>query len=197
MPDDTTDPEGPDDPVQTDAALLARVGTGDSRACRILVDAHLGRISAFAWRMLGDAGEAEDVAQEAFLRLWRQAAGWRADARIGTWLHRVTYNLCVDRLRRVRPSATTELADIPDPAGSAFADRHRGQIARTVEKVLADLPERQRAAITLVHYQELGNIEAATILRVSVEALESLLARGRRSLRDRLRAKKNDLLGEL
>lgn len=194
---DEQDPGGRDDPVQIDAALLARVDAGDSRACRILVDAHLGRVTAFAWRMLGDAGEAEDVAQEAFLRLWRQAANWRADARVGTWLHRVVHNLCIDRLRRQRPLANTEPPDILDPSDGPFADRQRAQVARIVERALAGLSERQRAAITLVHYQEFGNIKAAAILGVSVEALESLLARGRRSLRDRLRDKKNDLIGEL
>ena len=194
---DEQDPTGQDDPVQIDAALLARVDAGDSRACRILVDAHLGRVTAFAWRLLGDAGEAEDVAQEAFLRLWRQAANWRAEARVGTWLHRVAHNLCVDRLRRLRPAADADPPDILDPSGGPAADRQRSQVAQVVEMALAGLPERQRAAITLVHYQAFGNIEAAAILGVSVKALESLLARGRRRLRDRLRDRKNDLMGEL
>lgn len=194
---DDKDSAAGDDPVRADAVLLADVAAGEPRACRVLVDAHLGRVTAFAWRMLGDAGEAEDVAQEAFLRLWRQAASWRADARVGTWLHRVAHNLCIDRLRRRRPMADTEPPDIMDPSGGPAADRQRTQVARTVEAALAGLPERQRAAIALVHYQELGNIEAADILGVSVEALESLLSRGRRGLRERLRDRKNDLMGEL
>ncbi len=185
------------DPVQADAALIARVGAGDSAACRALVDAHLGRIHGFAWRMLGDAGEAEDVAQEAFIRLWRQAARWRAEARAGTWLHRVAHNLCIDRLRRRRETPGNPVPEPADPAPGPMAARHRDQVTGAIQAALAGLPERQRAAIALVHYQELGNIEAAAVMDISVEALESLLSRGRRGLRQRLVEMRDDLLGEL
>lgn len=183
--------------VQADAALVARVGAGDSAACRQLMEAHLGRIHGFAWRMLGDAGDAEDVAQEAFLRLWRQAGRWRAEARVGTWLHRVSHNLCVDRLRKRRGDSGEQLPDLPDPAPDPAAERQRVQVARSVEAALARLPERQRAAIALVHYQELGNIEAADIMGVSVEAMESLLSRGRRALREALAGIRDDLTGDM
>ncbi len=187
----------PGESIQADAALLARVGAGDAAACRALVDAHLGRLHAFAWRMLGDAAEAEDVAQESFLRLWRTAPGWRDEARVGTWLHRVAYNICIDRLRR-RDRGHAELPDdLVDPAPGPAQDRQRAQVAAAVRRALARLPERQRAAIALVHYQELGNVEAAGILGVSVEALESLLARGRRALRERLGPRRGELTGRL
>jgi len=185
------------DPIEADAALVARVGAGDSAACRSLMDTHLGRIHGFAWRMLGDAGDAEDVAQEAFLRLWRQAARWRAEARVGTWLHRVAHNLCVDRLRKRRGDSGDQPPDLADPAPGPAAERHRAQVARSVEAALARLPERQRAAIALVHYQELGNIEAADIMGVSVEAMESLLSRGRRGLRESLAGMRDDLMGDM
>lgn len=183
--------------VRADAVLVARVGAGDSGACRTLMDAHLGRIHAFAWRMLGDAGEAEDVSQEAFLRLWRQAGKWRADAQAGTWLHRVAHNLCVDRLRKRRGDAGDELPELADPSPGPAAEHQRTQVASMVEGALARLPERQRAAIALVHYQEFGNIEAADIMGVSVEALESLLARGRRALREALADVRDDLMGDM
>lgn len=185
------------DPVQADAALVARVGSGDSAACRSLMEAHLGRVHAFAWRMLGDAAEAEDVAQEAFLRLWRQAGKWRAEARVGTWLHRVAHNLCIDRLRKQRGQSGEQPPDLPDPAPGPAAEHQRAQVARGVEAALDRLPERQRAAIALVHYQELGNIEAADIMGVSVEALESLLSRGRRGLRETLAGMRDDLMGDI
>lgn len=185
------------DPVGADAALVARVGSGDSAACRLLMETHLGRVHAFAWRMLGDAGDAEDVAQETFLRLWRQAGKWRAEARVGTWLHRVAHNLCVDRLRKRRDDAGEEPPDLPDPAPGPAAEHHRGQVARRVAAALARLPERQRAAIALVHYQELGNIEAADIMGISVESLESLLSRGRRGLREALAGMRDDLMGDI
>jgi RNA polymerase sigma-70 factor (ECF subfamily) len=134
--------------------------------------------------MLGDAAEAEDVAQEAFLRAWKQAPKWREGvARFDTWLHRVALNLCYDRLRRRRELPT---ADPPEQADPGFApDRGllAADVSRRVGEALQGLPERQREAIVLCHYQELGNIQAAEIMGVSVEALESLLARGRRSLR--------------
>jgi len=183
--------------LEADAALVARVGAGESAACRSLMEAHLGRIHGFAWRMLGDAGDAEDVAQEAFLRLWRQAGKWRAEARVGTWLHRVAHNLCVDRLRKRRGDSGEQPPDLPDPAPGPAAERHRAQVARSVEIALARLPERQRAAIALVHYQELGNIEAADIMGVSVEAMESLLSRGRRGLREALAGMRDDLMGDM
>jgi RNA polymerase sigma-70 factor (ECF subfamily) len=185
------------DPIGADATLVARIGAGEPAACRTLMDLHLGRIHAYAWRMLGDAGEADDVAQECFLRLWRQAATWRAEARIATWLHRVAYNLCVDRLRRRRATETGEPPDPPDPGPGPAGEHQRAQVARAVAAALRRLPQRQRAAIALVHYQELGNVEAAEIMEISVEALESLLSRGRRALRAALRDSRDDLMGDV
>lgn len=185
------------DSVQADAVLVARVGSGDSAACRVLMDAHLAHIHGFAWRMLGDQAEAEDVAQETFLRLWRRAGKWRAEARVGTWLHRVAHNLCVDRLRKRCGDTGEEPPDLPDPAPGPAGEYQRAQVARGVEAALDRLPERQRAAIALVHYQELGNIEAADIMGVSVEALESLLSRGRRGLREALAGMRDDLMGDI
>src|SRR5262249_29512445 len=152
----------------------------DPAAFRALADAHLTKIMNFAYRLLKDQGEAEDVAQETFLRLWKDAARYEPRARVTTWLHRIAHNLCVDRLRgrREQPSeAVGEERTSLEPGG--LLDRKR--VALVVEQALGELPERQRAAIALVHYQGLGNVEAAEVLDVGVEALESLLARGRRS----------------
>lgn len=170
-----------DDP---DAGLVARVGRGDEAATRMLVGAKLPRILALARRMLGDATEAEDVAQETFVRAWRQAAGWRPGAaRFDTWLHTVTLNLCRDRLRRRRDTVMPELPEIADPAPPADAALDETAQASAVRAAITALPERQREAILLVHYQDLTNIAAAEAMEISVEALESLLSRGRRSLR--------------
>lgn len=170
-----------DDP---DTGLVARIGRGDEAAARILVGAKLPRILALARRMLGDAAEAEDVAQETFLRVWRQAPRWQPGAaRFDTWLHMVTLNLCRDRLRRRRETVMPELPEIADPAPPADAVLDDASQAKTVQAAIGALPERQREAILLVHYQDLTNIQAAAAMDLSVEALESLLARGRRSLR--------------
>ena len=167
-----------------DEALVARVGRGDQAAVQTLVARKLPRMLQLAQRMLGDAAEAEDVAQEVFLRAWKQAPIWRPGAaRFDTWMHRVALNLCYDRLRRRREQPMAEPPDQPDTGPAP----DRGLLARDtglrVAEALAGLPERQREAVVLCHYQELGNIEAASLMGVSVEALESLLSRGRRALR--------------
>ena len=164
---------------------MQRTARGDAAAFRMLADAHLVKIMNFAYRLLHNRSDAEDVTQETFLRLWKDAGRYEPTARVTTWLHRIAHNLCIDRLRGRREQPTENLDEersSTEPGGLL----ERKRTAVEVEKALADLPERQRAAITLVHYQELSNIEAAAVLDVGVEALESLLARGRRSLRERL-----------
>jgi len=179
----------------SDDALLARVAEGDDEAARALVERHLAGIVAFARRMLGSASDAEDVAQDTFVALWQQAARWQpGGARLATWLYKVAGNRCIDLLRR-RREVGFEAAPEPLDPGMA-AELHRRDIARLVEAALLQLPERQRLAVSLCHYQELGNIEAAAVMAISIEALESLLARGRRQLRRSLAKDLPDLLGE-
>ena len=170
--------------VDPDEDLVSRVGRGDPAAIQALVARKLPRMLALAHRLLGDPVEAEDVAQEAMLRAWRQAPAWRpGKARFDTWLHRVALNLCYDRLRRRREVLTDAPPERPDPAPGPDRGVEAAQLGDRVNAALARLPERQREAIVLCHYQELGNIEAAALMDVSVEALESLLSRGRRALR--------------
>lgn len=176
-----------DDP---DDELLSRLGRGEPQAARELVARKLPRVLALAQRLLGQRAEAEDVAQESFLRAWKQAPHWRrGEARFDTWLHRVVLNLCHDRLRAPRrrhEQATDELPDAPDPAATP-EERYAGQrMSQRVAAAMAALPPRQREAVVLFHYQELPQAEAAALMDVSVDALESLLARARRSLRAQL-----------
>lgn len=182
---------------EDESALMRRAGNGDASACRILVDRHLRSIVGFSYRFLGDFAEAEDVAQETFLRLWRHAHRWEDRARLTTWLHRVARNLCIDFVRRKRPEGVEDIADHPDPAEDQATILQRGSVAQLVVAALAKLPERQRAAVTLTHYQGLNNIENAEVMGVSVEALESLLSRARRGLRDHLMPLRDDLMGDL
>ena len=170
-----------------DAELVARAGRGDRAAARTLIDRHLPKLMMLARRMLKDQAEAEDALQDTFLRLWLHAKNWRpGEAKFETWLYRVTLNQCYDRLRRKPLAALDEAEHVVDPTPDPETNVSQSDISRAVEKAIEDLPHRQRAAILLCHFQECGNVEAAEILDVSVEALESLLARGRRSLRQRL-----------
>jgi RNA polymerase sigma factor (sigma-70 family) len=172
------------DDTDPDEALLARVAEGDAAAVRALVGRKLPRLMSLGQRMLGDAAEAEDVAQEAFLRVWKQAPRWRPGrAKFDTWLHRVALNLCYDRLRRRREIVTDQPPEQADPGPAPDRGLEARDTSARVSRALGALPDRQREAIVLCHYQELGNIEAAAVMGVSVEALESLLGRGRRALR--------------
>ncbi len=167
-----------------DEDLVRRVGQGDPAAIQAMVARKLPRMLSLAQRMLGDPVEAEDVAQEAMLRAWKQAPHWvPGKARFDTWLHRVGLNLCYDRLRRRREIPTEAPPDRPDDGPAPDRGLLAAELGRRVDAALARLPERQREAIVLCHYQELTNIEAADLLKISVEALESLLSRGRRALR--------------
>ena len=167
-----------------DEDLVRRVGQGDPAAIQALVARKLPRMLALAHRMLSDAAEAEDVAQEAMLRAWKQAPRWTpGKAKFDTWLHRVALNLCYDRMRRRREVLMEVTPDRPDPGPAPDRGLLAAELGARVDGALKALPERQREAIVLCHYQELGNIEAAGLMGVSVEALESLLGRGRRALR--------------
>jgi RNA polymerase sigma-70 factor (ECF subfamily) len=167
-----------------DDELVRRAGLGDPAAVQALVARKLRRVLALAERMLGDPAEAEDVAQETFFKVWRNAPHWRPGAaKFDTWLHRVTLNLCYDRLRRRRERPVAEPPETPDPGPGPDRGLMALAVGERVRIALLALPQRQREAIVLCHYQELGNIEAAGLMGVSVEALESLLSRGRRALR--------------
>ncbi len=176
-----------------DEQLLERIARGDTTAVSVLVSRKLPKLLSLGRRMLGDAIEAEDVAQETLLRTWKQAAVWvPGKARIDTWMHRVALNLCYDRLRRRRDTSSTDDIELVDTAISAPAKIEAAQTANQVKAAIAALPDRQREAIQLTYYQELSNQDAAGVMNVSVEALESLLARARRSLRSAMSGADNE-----
>jgi RNA polymerase sigma-70 factor, ECF subfamily len=183
---------------ELDDALMARAGRGDKSAFAVLVRRHLARATAIAQRILGNRSDAEEVVQEAFLRCWQKAPDWQPAespgsaakagerAQFATWLYRVLTNLCLDRRRRPQPVELEAAGEIADTRDDGFAQTERGEIGKRVAEAMARLPDRQRAALALCYYEDLGNIEAAAALDISIGALESLLVRGRRALRDSL-----------
>ena len=189
---------------ETDDALMARAGRGDKAAFAVLVRRHLARATAIAQRIVGNRSDAEEVVQETFLRCWQKAPDWQPvevagaaagpgagdskaeRAQFATWLYRVLTNLCLDRKRRPQPLELEAADEIPDKGDDGFARTARGEQSQRVAAAMALLPERQRAALALCYYEDMGNIEAAKALDISVGALESLLVRGRRALRDSL-----------
>jgi len=183
--------------ILSDEALMQRVGRGSEDAYRVLVERHLARNLGFAARVLGDRAEGEEVMQEAFLKLWRGAPNWQPEARFTTWFYRVVMNLCIDRQRK-RRARLVPIEDAGDPADGrqgAEADIHDRQMGRQIEGALAELPERQREAVSLCYLQGLSNREAADVLQVNIKALESLLTRGRAALKLRLGHLKDELTG--
>lgn len=181
--------------AKSDEALLAAYGRGDRAAARMLTERLAPRVFHTARRMLGDAAEAEDVTQEAMLRLWKVAPDWRAgEARVSTWLYRVATNLCTDRLRKSgRWVGEEAAADPQDDGPGAEARMIEQDRAAALEFALGRLPDRQRQAVVLRHLEGLANPEIAAIMGLSVEAVESLTARGRRALASLLAERKDEL----
>ncbi|MCV6598270.1 MAG: RNA polymerase sigma factor [Mangrovicoccus sp.] len=177
-----------------DDVLLARYAAGDRQAARILVLRLSPRVFAVARRMLGREAEAEEVTQEALLRLWKAAPGWRSgEAQISTWLYRVVVNLCTDHLRKRRDVPLEPDAEFADETPSAQAQLERSDRLAALDQALAQLPERQRQAVVLRHLEGLANPEIAEILDLSVEAVESLTARGKRKLKSLLAGQRENL----
>lgn len=185
----------PQDPsLLSDDALLVLYANGDQTAAPLLTTRLLTRVLAQAHRMLGDAAEAEDVAQEAMLRLWRIAPDWRqGEAQVTTWLFRVVSNLCLDRLRKRRTTGLDEIAEPADPSPSVeqnMQDRARGD---ALQNALNELPDRQRQAVVLRHIEGLPNPQIAEVMDVSPRAVESLTARGKRALTAILAGRREEL----
>ena len=166
-----------------DPELVQRVSQGDVAAYHELLRRHGPKLQNYARRLLRDPGEAEDVVQETFLTLWQRAADYEPKARVTTWLHRIAHNCAIDRLRARGRLRELDAHDAPPVSATQPALLDGKRRAQALDAALSQLPERQAAALSLVHFHELSGAEACEVMGIGREALESLLARGRRTLR--------------
>ena len=162
---------------------MARVAGGDERAFQLLSRRHLPAMLGLARRILGNAAEAEDVAQEAFMRVWTHAPRWQPLAKFRTWLTRVVINLCLDRKRRAPWVELETAGDIVDPAPGAGEKTEDDERERMLAAAIEKLPIRQRSAIVLTYGDGMSNAQVAEILDTSVSAVETLLVRAKQNLR--------------
>ena len=190
MPRDTMD-------EVSDETLLRLYANGDATAARLLTARLSPRVLGYATRLLADRAEAEDITQEAMMRLWRIAPHWRTgEAQISTWLYRVVTNLCSDLKRSRRNRAGVGLDDAPEVAAataSAVASLMQADRMTALQRALDQLPDRQRQAVVLRHIEGLANPEIAQIMELGIEAVESLTARGKRALAAILAGRKAEL----
>jgi RNA polymerase sigma-70 factor, ECF subfamily len=179
-----------------ESALMRRIAAKDRDAFAEMMSHHMNNIFRFAYGITGDRALAEDMTQETYIRLWRNAGQWKPKGRVRSWLLRITHNLCMDSLRAMKPGVSIDA--LGDTLRSAAPDAgfllHESQVSKIMKQALFELPERQRTALMLVHYSGCPQAEAADIMGISVDAFESLLARGKAGLRECLSGMKEELL---
>lgn len=178
--------ERQDQPEESDEALMLRIADGDRSAYDQLVRRHLQRVYAVARGMVYRQQDAEDVAQDVFIRIWIYAKRWEpGHAAVTTWLHRIVMNCCFDHLRKQsrQPLGGYDADILPDDAKDMEGQMAAAQQKEKIRRALQDLPERQRMAVTLCYLQEMTNAEAAKVMDVHIKALEGLLVRARKALR--------------
>lgn len=174
---------------ESDESLMVRVQRGDHQAFAILVRRNTQKFFACAYRVCGDVYEAEDIVQDAFLKLWNRPEVWSEGkgAKFTTWFYRVVTNLAIDRKRKKRPTANNDVLDfVPDTTPRADQMMIETQEQKMLEQAIQHLPDRQKAALSLCFYEGLSNKEAAEIMGVGVKALESLLMRAKTALKEEL-----------
>jgi RNA polymerase sigma-70 factor (ECF subfamily) len=177
-------------PNQEDASddeMMHQIQQGNQRAFRQLVKQYLNPLYRFAHHLLGDQMTAEDIVQDTFIKVWYQAKQWQpGKAKLSTWLHTIVRHQCIDSYRKENHH-TVSLEEVEDIAVAESADNiHQLELAEQITQALQQLPERQRTAVLLCYYQGFSNQEAAELLSISIEAVESLLTRGRKTLKRKL-----------
>ena len=167
----------------SDEKLMARISRGDEQAFRSLASRYVPRALGLARRVLGSETDAEEIVQEALLRVWLNAARWRPAAAFRTWFYRIVLNLCLNRKRRAPFAPLAEIAEPADPTPNAAHRMERDETDRLVAAAIAELPDRQRVAVVLTYQEGMSNAETAAVLGTTVSGIETLLVRARRALR--------------
>jgi len=171
----------------SDEQLMAQICKHDEEAFTCLLGRHLNPVHAYLYRLTGSRADAEDLAQDTFLRVWRKASSFRpGGVKLATWLHRIAHNLCVDEFRKRRARVVLNLDELSEEPNHPAPREEECENLELLNVALMGLPESQRSALVLCQIQDFSNQEAADILGVSVSALESLLARARRRLKREL-----------
>jgi RNA polymerase sigma-70 factor (ECF subfamily) len=178
------EPNGMDE--ASDEDLMARIAQGDQRAFGLLATRYAPRAVGLARRITRNEADADEIVQEALLRVWLNAPRWRPTALFRTWFYRVVVNLCLNRRRRAPMLALEAAGDPADAAPDALARMQRAEVDRQLVAAIAELPDRQRAAIVLTYHEGLANAETASVLETSVASVEALLVRAKRTLREKL-----------
>ena len=170
--------------IDPDSDIIPAIQCGDERAFNELLDRHLKTITGLAAHMLGDPVAAEDAAQTTFLRTWQMMPSWQpGQPKLITWMRRVTTNLCLDALKKKKPVFMDRLPEQIDEQKSPEEAALQSGRKAMMQHALAALPDRQRLALTLSYYQNLSQIEGASVMNISVQAYESLLGRARKALK--------------
>jgi len=179
--------------------LMIRIAKGDEGAFEILVNRHKTSILNLIYRFIGDRTQANDIAQEVFIRVWKSAKTYRPEAKFTTWLYRITANLCFNELKSSRRKKWFSFKRSDEDDGHAleetFADSAPSaedillekERSRQISDALQSLPDNQRMALVLKRYEDLSYREIAQIIGCSVSAVESLLVRAKRTLQEKLK----------
>lgn len=173
-----------------DEALLQHIQAGSHQAFTVLVERHTGRFFRIAYRFTASQEEAEEIVQEAFLKLWQHPDMWQAgkNAKFTTWFYRVVTNHSLDHKKKQRAVMLEDGTTVPDERHMQDETLICTEEQKMLEAAIQALPERQQTALNLCFYEHLSNQEAADIMGVNLKALQSLLMRAKTTLKDRLKA---------
>jgi RNA polymerase sigma-70 factor, ECF subfamily len=179
----------PSENPEPEIGWMARIREGDMDAFRLLVEMHQARVIGTISKMLGSEAEAEDLAQQVFIRVWKSAPRYQPTARFTTWLFRITRNLVFNELRRKR-HFSDQSEETPEPIERAEKEPDRvllgEELQNAIQAAINQLSESQRMAIILRRYEEMPYEEIAKVMGTSVPAVKSILFRARAELRERL-----------